>query len=46
MSRTYYGELKWSRKKNLDLALSPSVVRTSTYSSPITRIQLTNGWRF
>ena len=46
MSRTYYSELKWSRGKNLDVALSPSIVRSSAYNSPITRVQLTNGWRF
>lgn len=45
-SQTYYADLKWSGRKGREVRLSPSMVRTTGLSSPIYRVELTNGWRF
>lgn len=44
--RSYFADLKWSRGRQFDLSVSPSIVTTSASSRPIQHLEISNNWRF
>lgn len=46
VTRTYFGEVKWTPAKGREVTVSPSAVRAPGVDAPIYRLEVSNGWRF